>query len=212
MIETMKRMVFTLMAAFAFVTAAFAQTPEEILARMDKAMEPAEANGMSMAMDVKIPIIGTTTSMMYMLGDKVRSETTIMGHKLVTFSDGTTDWEYDTVNNELTISDAIPGEDDGSEADMFSGITDDYDVKLKKETADAWYLECKKSKNCQDKEAPDKMDLVVSKVTNLPVSLTAKISGVKCTLRDVKIGVSEELVRFDPADYPDAKIVDKRKK
>ena len=208
----MKRLVFCFIAVFALVATAFAQTPEEILAKMDEALKPAEEKGMSMAMDVKVPIIGTTTSMMYMLGDKVRSETKIMGHQLITFSDGTTDWEYDTVNKELTITDAIPGEDDGSEAEMFSGITDDYDVKLKKETADAWYLECKKSKNCQDKDAPDKMELVVSKVTNLPVSLTAKISGVKCTLRDVKIGVSEEQVRFDPADYPDAKIVDKRKK
>lgn len=208
----MKKLVFSFLAVFALAAAAFAQTPEEILAKMEKAMEPAEQKGMSMVMDLKVPILGTTSSTMCILGDKVRSELKIMGHQVVIFSDGTTNWEYDSVNNELTIADAIPGEDDGSEAEMFSDITDDYDVKLKKETADAWYLECRKSKNCQDKDAPGKMDLVVSKVTNLPVSLTAKISGAKCTLRDVKIGVSEEQLHFDPSDYPDAKIVDKRKK
>ena len=208
----MKKLLFSILATFALAAAALAQTPEEILAKMDKAMEASEEKGLSMAMDVKIPIIGTSTAMMYILGDKVRTETKIMGQELITFSDGTTEWEYDTVKKELKISDATPGKDDGSEAEMFSGITDDYDVKLKKETDDTWYLECKKSKNCKDKDAPDKMDLVVSKVTNLPVSLTTKISGIKCILRDVKIGVSEKMVHFDPADYPDAKIIDERKK
>ncbi len=207
----MKRLLIGFVAMIAFVSASWAQTPEEILRKMDEAMTSAESRGLSMAMDLKVPIIGTTTTLMYMLGDKTRTETKIMGHLLLTFSDGVTEYEYDTVKNELVIEDAAPGGDE-SEAELFSDITDGYDVTLKKETSDAWYFLCRKSKSNTDKDAPDKMDLVVSKVTNLPISLETKVSGVKVTLRDVKVGVNPERVTFNPADYPDAKVIDNRGK
>lgn len=206
----MKKLYFCLMAVLAFATLTFAQTPEEILARMDKAMAAAEKKGMSMAMDLKIPIIGTTTAMMYAIGDRTKTETTMLGHKIITYSDGTSEWEYDTVDNKITITSVKPG-GDSSEAELFSSITDGYDVTIKKETADAWYLQCKKSKTNTEKEDPDKMDLVVSKKTDMPISLTTKVSGIKITLRDVKLGVTEEEMYFNPDDYPDAKIVDERK-
>ena len=205
----MKRLLIGFVAMIALVSATWAQTPEEILRKMDEAMSSAETRGLSMAMDMKVPILGTTTTMMYMLGDKTRTETKILGHLLLTFSDGVSEYEYDTVKNELVIEDAAPG-DEESEAEMFSDITDGYDVTLKKQTDDAWYFLCKKSKDNTDKDAPDKMDLVVSKVTNLPISLSTKVSGVKVTLRDVKIGVNPALVTFNPAEYPDAKVIDKR--
>ena len=205
----MKRLMIGIIATLAFVAAAWAQTPEEILQKMDKAMEPAETQGLSMAMDMKIPIIGTTTTMLYMLGDKARSETKVLKHLIITFSDGVAEYEYDTVKNELVIKDAAPS-DEGSEAELLSDITDGYDLILKKETADAWHLQCKKSKTNNNKDDPSKMDLVVSKATNLPVSLSTKVSGVRVTLRDVKIGIDPKLVTFDMADYPDATIVDKR--
>lgn len=209
----MKRFVLTLATLITLLPAAFAQTPEEIIANMDKAMASGETEGMAMALDMKIPIIGTSTMQFYMLGDKVKSETTIMGHKLITFSDGKTDYEYDTIKNELKISDATPGgENSGSEAELFQGITQGYDVTMKSETAEAWYLVCKKSRNNKEKDDPDKMELVVSKATNLPISLSTKMSGIKITLRDVKIGVPESQLHFDPNDYPDAKVIDERKK
>jgi outer membrane lipoprotein-sorting protein len=93
---------------------------------------------------------------------------------------------------------------------MFSGITDGYDVTLKKETADAWYFLCKKSKTNTDKDDPKSIDLVVAKGTYYPVSLKAKLSGVTMTLRDVSFGVTEQQVTFNPKDYPTATIVDKR--
>ncbi len=206
----MKKFYFCLMAVLAFATLTFAQTPEEILARMDKVMAAAEKKGMSMAMDLKIPIIGTTTAMMYAIGDRTKTETTMLGHKIITYSDGTSEWEYDTVDNKITITSVKPG-GDSSEAELFSSITDGYDVTIKKETADAWYLHCKKSKTNTEKEDPDKMDLVVSKTTDMPISLTTKVSGIKITLRDVKLGVTEKEMYFNPDDYPDAKIIDERK-
>ena len=205
----MKKIFFSIAATFTFLVTAWAQTPEEILAKMDKAMEAAETAGLSMVMDLKIPILGTTTATMYMLGNKVRTETSLLGHKLITFSDGVTEWEYESKSNELTIKKA-PADDSSPEAEMFEGITDGYDVTLKNETADAWYLVCKKSKDNIDKDDPSKMDLVVSKKTYLPISLSTKMQGVRLTLRDVVVGVDEKLLDFRVEDYPDAKIIDQR--
>lgn len=207
----MRKIMCCLAAGLLMLAAAWGQTPEEIIARMEKALEPAESQGLSMAMDFKIPIIGTSTTQVYILGEKTRSETRILGHELVTFSDGITDWEYDSTKKELTIGKAKPAKEaDGSEAGMFEGIMEGYDVSLQKETADAWHLRCHKAKNNPEKDAPARMDLVVSKKTHLPISLTAKITGVKIVLHDLAVGVDPAKVTFRMEDYPDAKIIDKR--
>ena len=205
----MKKIIFSIAATFTFLVTAWAQTPEEILAKMDKAMEAAETAGLSMVMDLKIPLLGTTTATMYMLGDSVRTETSLLGYQLITFSDGVTEWEYESKSNELTIKNAKK-EDTSPESEMFEGIADGYDVTLKNETDDAWYLVCKKSRNNTDKDDPAKMDLVVSKKTCLPISLSTKMKGVKLTLRDVVVGIDKKLLEFRVEDYPDAKIVDQR--
>ena len=210
----MKKVFISIVTAFAFLSAVWGQTPEEIVSLMEKALEPGETRGISMLIDFKVPIIGTSTSTLYILGDKMRSETKLLGHQLITFSDGVTEWEYDTVNQELTIENVDPAEssDDasGSEADMFDGITEGYVVTLEKETADAWHLRCRKAKSNHDKDDPGKMDLVVSKKTHLPISLTTKMHGVKLILHDVVIGVDSDKITFRVEDYPDAKIIDKR--
>ena len=54
------------------------------------------------------------------------------------------------------------------------------------------------------------MNLVVAKGTFYPVSLSAKMSGITMTMRDLSYGVTEAQVTFNPADYPDATIEDKR--
>ena len=120
-----------------------------------------------------------------------------------------TDWDYDASKNELTITNATSSDAEDSMASL-SGITDGYDVKFKKETADAWHILCTKSKTNTNKDDPKKMDLVVSKATYLPISHSITIKGVTVILRDFVLGVTEEQVTFDPSQYPDAKIIDKR--
>ena len=57
------RKIFTFIAAMALALAAFAQTPEEIVARMEDEMSKREVDGgFVMTMDLKIPILGTMTS------------------------------------------------------------------------------------------------------------------------------------------------------
>ena len=71
---TMKRF-FALLAACVLAVAAYAQTAEEIIARMDQVMDQVdESGGLRMTMDIKIPILGTMSSKAWAVGDKMRLE------------------------------------------------------------------------------------------------------------------------------------------
>ena len=188
-----------------------AQTPEEIIARVDQETARFDAEGCSMVMELKFPIIGAVATTIYTRGDKYKMIMSIKGDTSISWSDGVTDWDYESSKNTVTIK---PHKADGnSEADnakMMEGITEGYDVRLKKETADTWQFRCTKSKTNTNKDDPKNMDLVVSKATYLPVSLTARAGGLTITMRDVSIGVSEQEVTFDASKYATAKIIDER--
>lgn len=205
----MKKVIITLFAALITATALFAQTAEEIVARMDEEMATFDKDGFSMVMDMKIPIMGTFSTQMYTLGKKYKAMLDVKGKKIITWSDGVNDWDYDSSKNEITIKNATSSDAEDS-MNSLNGITEGYNVKLTKETADAWYILCTKSKTNTNKDDPKKMDLVVSKSTYLPISHSVTVEGVKVTLRDFVKGVTEEEVTFDPSQFPTAKIVDER--
>ena len=205
----MKKVFISILAALLTATALFAQTPEEVIARMDQETARFDTEGFSMVMEMRIPLLGTFPTQMYTLGKKYKAIIEIKGKKAITWSDGVTDWDYDASKNELTITNATSSDAEDSMASL-SGITAGYDVKFKKETADAWHILCTKSKTNTNKDDPKKMDLVVSKATYLPISHSITIKGVTVTLRDFVLGVTEEQVTFDPSKYADAKIIDKR--
>ena len=194
---------------------AFAQTAPEIVSRMEQEVTKQKENGMALMMDFKIPILGTFTTKASMLGNKVCIEALMKEYRVVSWGDGETTWVYDSRKGTVEIkkgepvpSSATTGK--GKEAEMFTGITDGFDVSISKETADAWYILCRKSRTNKEKDDPKTMDLVVAKKTFYPLSLSAKMAGVTLTMHDVVFGVSEKQVTFDPADYPDATIEDKR--
>ena len=188
------------------------QTPEEILERMGKVMEDGKDKGFAMSMDMKIPILGTLRSRSRVLGDKMRVEGEMMGKKTVTYTDGKTQWTYDDENKTLTIENekASAEKKDNGNAEMLNNVTDGYDVSLKKETADAWYFLCKKSRDNKEKDDPKTMDIVVAKGTFWPVSLSTKMKGVTVTMYDFSFGIKEEEVTFRPDLFPNATVVDKR--
>lgn len=203
----------SIIAFIAFAGVAIAQTPEEIISRMEAEMaKHDEKEGLAMTMDMKIPILGTFSSRTYTLGDKYRIEVSEDGKQSITWSDGKTDWTYSSEKNEIEIKKHEVKEKTETEGDakMFSGITDGYDVKLDKETSDSWQFLCKRSKSNPDKDAPKKMTLIVAKGTYMPISLSAKVSAITITMRDLSYGVTEEQVTFNPQNYPTATIVDKR--
>ena len=208
----MKKLI-AIIGFIALATAAMAQTAEEIVSRMDAEMSKHdESEGVAMTMDMKIIIIGTISSRSYILGDKMRIEADRDDNHFITWSDGKTDWTYDSEKNEVVITNAKPKEKSETDSDtkMFSGITEGYDVKIDKETATEWHIRCKRSKSNPDKDAPKRMDLVVAKGTYWPVSLTTSLTAATVTMRDLSYGVSEAQVTFDPKEFPNATIVDKR--
>lgn len=196
----------------AFAGIAMAQTPEEIISRMEAEMDKHKNEGLAMTMDLKIPIVGTVSSRTYAVGEKYRIEMSKDGNQSISWSDGQTDWNYDSEKNEVVIKKHEAKEKTETEGDakMFDGIAEGYDVKLEKETSETWQFRCKRSKSNPDKDAPKKMTLIIAKGTYMPVSLSASVSLITITMRDLVYGVTEEQVTFNPKDYPNATIVDKR--
>lgn len=207
----MKKIV-AFLVALTLGAAAYAQTPEEIIDRMESEMEKFESEGMSLTMDLKIFLLGTISSTAYTLGDKARIEAEVMGKKVITWTDGQTEWTYESADNVVRIKNADPSKKSSEQdnAELLNGIADGYDVTLTRETADAWYIRCKKSRSNTNKDDPKKMDLVVAKGTYYPVSLSTEISGITVTLRNLAFHVTEKQVTFDRADFPDARIIDDR--
>jgi outer membrane lipoprotein-sorting protein len=208
----MKRF-FALLTAFVLAVAAYAQTAEEIVAKMDAAMEQVSAeNGFRMTMDIKIPILGTMSSDAWSLGDKMRLEAQMMGKKLVTWQDGQTEWTYDAGENTITIEnqDKTKKSDEKENMEMFQSATEGYDVSIAKETSSAWTIKCKKNRFNTNKDDPKNMEIVIAKDTYYPMSLSAKVDLVTVTMRNLKFNVTEEEVTFNKADYPGATIIDKR--
>ncbi len=205
----MKKLVLAFMAVLAAVVAAVAQTPKEIVDRMEAEMNSHAGEGIAMTVDIKIPILGTATSRSYVYGSKLRVEMKMMGVQVVTWSDGETSWTYVSKDNSLTIQSAGHKKANTGDVELFMGITDGYDVSMKKETAGAWHLLCKKSKGNKDEDDPKTMDLVVSKKNYYPLSLKASMSGMTMTMREISFDVTEADVTFDIAKYPGVKIIRK---
>ena len=177
---------------------------------MEEVVNAHEKEGIVMDVDIKIPLLGTMTTRTYTLGEKTFMEASAKGVVIYTWSDQTTSWTYDSKSNELTIEKSSGDSSSESDAEMFTGVTEGYDLKLQKETPEAWFFKCKRSKNNPDKDAPKSFELAVCKSNYYPYSLTAKESGVTMTMRNISFGVSEKRVTFNQADFPDAKVIDKR--
>ena len=205
--------IFAALAAGLLAVAAYAQTAEEIMAKMGEVMEQVgEESGLRMTMDIKIPILGTMSTKAWSLGDKMRMEAEMMGKKLITWQDGETEWTYDSDANTITIEkqDTSKKSEEKENMEMFQNATEGYDVSIGKETSTTWTIKCRKNRSNTNKDDPKNMEIVVAKGTYYPVSLSAKVDMVTVTMRDLKFQVTEQEVTFNKADYPGATVIDKR--
>ncbi len=209
----MKHFFICIAALLASLAISFAQTPEEIIGRMDAEMAKADQMGMTMTMDLTIPILGKISSIIKSYGEKASTEVNYKDKKEYIWMDETTTWTYDPEKNEIEIDNRKPSDSKSNDdnAEMLKGITDGYDVTMTKETDSAWYFDCKKSKSNTKKDDPKKMSLIVAKGTYMPLDLTAKMKGVTVSIRNASIGVSEKEVTFDASKFPGATVNDKRK-
>ena len=205
----MKRHILLVLLLLSGAVAGYAQTAEEILTKMEEVMDKHdESEGLAMKIAMKFPIIGTVSTKMYSRGEKTKITGKMVGRDMTTWSDGVTDWML--IEGELTISNAKNESDDDADLSMFEGIVNGYDVSIKKQDAEAWYLRGKKNKSNTDKDAPKSMDIVVQKGTYYPLKLSASMSGVSITITELTYGVSEEEVTFHPENYSIVKTIDKR--
>ena len=208
----MKR-ISTLILFLSLAVTAFAQTAEEIVARMDEVMEKYESSeGIAMTMDMKIPLLGTFSSSVKSHGDKLRMDMDVKGEHVITYVDGDTEWDYNVKEKVIKIKkrDASKKSQEEENMKMFQSATEGYDVSISKETDKAWYLRCKKSRTNTNKDDPKNMDLVVAKDSYLPISLSTKMYGITITMRDLGFDVTDQDVTFREADYPGVQIVDER--
>lgn len=212
----MKRfLVFLALCGFALAAPSLtlsAQTPEEIITKMEQELKRSDTEGLYMAMEMKIPLVGTIPSRVYSLGKKARAEMEAKDKKTILWMDADNTWTYDLGKNEIVITRRESGKPSDTENNMqlLEGLTEGYKLSLEKETGEAWYLRCTKTASNPDKDAPKRMDLVVSKKTGLPLSFTASVSVMTLTFKDIALGVTEDQVTFDPGKYPDATLIDKR--
>ncbi|MCR4864911.1 MAG: hypothetical protein K5850_07125 [Bacteroidales bacterium] len=204
--------IFSVILGCLLATAALGQTAEEIVARMDEVMgQHSESEGLIMTMDMKLPIIGTISTTAYTLGNKIRMEANTGDGNIISWMNEDTSWTYDVNKNEIEIENRKSSSSEAEDnAKMLTGITEGYSVSIKRQTADAWYINCKKLKTNKEKDDPKTMELVVAKDTYRPISLSATLSLVTVTIRNLNFGVTESQVTFDPSQYPGARIIDKR--
>ena len=209
----MKKILYILVTLVLSSVSVFAQTPEEIVSQMDRVMEKYQAeDGFAMVMEMKIPILGTFASAVKSWGDKMRMEIDVKGEQMITYIDGDTEWDYNVKEKVIKIKkrDVTKKSKEEENMKMFQSATEGYDVSISKETDKAWFLRCKKNRSNTNKDDPKNMDLVVAKGTYMPISLSAKVSGITITMRDLDFNVTEKDVTFNQADYPGVKVVDER--
>ena len=196
--------------------AAFAQTGIEIVNRMNETLKDHDSEGVSMYIDIKIPIVGVVSTRTMHLGDKTRMEFEVSDNKVIVFMEDTIQWIYLPQKNEVAITSSAqmnisnPAADSGMDIGMFDDISEGYDISIKSENLVKWELICKKKRSNPDKDAPKNISLVVRKDSYNPISLSTKMMGVTCTMRDFTFGITEKDVTFNEADYPGVTISDQR--
>ena len=190
-----------------------AQTPEEVVERMNVELNKGDSLGLAFDFVMSIPILGEFRATSYTLGKKLRMEMIKDGKKNISWTDGTTDWDYDAETNEIKITNAKPKEESETSGNvgLAKGATEGYDLSFEKKTNDkVWYIFCKKSKSNKDKDDPKKMYIAVSKADYSCVYLKTKMKGIGISMENCKVGVTEKQVTFNPAEFPSAKIIDER--
>lgn len=197
--------------------AAFAQTGAEIIDRMNERINSRSGDGISLVVDVKIPVLGAVVTKTAMLGEKSRLDMKMKEHNVVTFTQKDTLWIYTAETNSIIITNdtlmakASSSNQGGMDMDMFGDLTEGYDITIKSQNLVKWELACKRKRSNKDDDAPKNITLEVRKETYEPISMSTKMMGINCTMHDFKFGISEKEVTFNEADFPGVTIVDQRK-
>ena len=204
------------MFALVWAMAAFSQTGAEIIDRMNERINSRAGDGISLIVDVKVPVLGAVATKTAVLGEKRRLDVKMKEHNVITFSEKDTIWIYTEETNSIIISNdsvmaqAKSSNQGGMDVDMFGDLTEGYDITIKSQNLVKWELACKRKRSNKDDDAPKNITLEVRKETYEPISMSTKMMGINCTMHDFKFGISEKEVTFNEADFPGVTIVDNR--
>ena len=204
------------MFALVWAMAAFSQTGAEIIDRMNERINSRAGDGISIIVDVKVPVLGPIATKTAVLGEKRRLDVKMKEHNVITFSEKDTIWIYTEETNSIIISnDSVMAQSKssnqgGMNVDIFGDLTEGYDITIKSQNLVKWELACKRKKSNKDDDSPKNMTLEVRKETYEPISMSTKMMGINCTMHDFKFGISEKEVTFNEADFPGVTIVDNR--
>ena len=190
-----------------------AQTPEEVVERMNTELRKGDSLGKTFDLVMSIPIIGTFRSTNSILGDKLRVEVMQNGNRFIAWTDATTSWEYDSEKNEVKITNKKPTEntDKTNDTGLVTSVSEGYNLSFDKKTDDeVWYIVCKKNRSNKDKDDPKRIDMAISKADYSLIYTKTKSKGIGISMENIKIGVTEAQVTFNPADFPGAEIIDER--
>ena len=111
-----------------------AQTPEEIVRKMSEQLDRADAEGIVMDLNMKMPVVGSFTTHNLVRGDRMKSTVTGKGKRVIMWYDGTTNWVYDEQAGEITVSPQKQSDSQKDNSDMkaFESITNGYDLVRRK--------------------------------------------------------------------------------
>ncbi|MBO6248564.1 MAG: hypothetical protein J6N54_07125, partial [Bacteroidales bacterium] len=98
-----KRLTLVLFALVALAFSGFAQTADEIVARMEKEVARGEKEGVAMTMTMKIPLVDEIVTKMKVIGDDTRSVVKMKEEDMVIWTDKTTIRSYSSKSNEIVI-------------------------------------------------------------------------------------------------------------
>ena len=209
----MKRILCSVIAIVC-ITVTFAQTGLEIVNRMNEMIESHDSDGISMYIDVKIPIIGSVSTKTMHAADKTCFDFVVKENRFITFIEDTVQWIYYPEKNEVlrTTSDdksvSNPAADAGMDMGMFGNVAEGYDITIKSENLVKWVLACKKKRQNPDKDAPKNITIEVRKDSYMPLVFSTKMMGIDFIMRDFVFGVTEDQVTFNLDNYPGVKIIE----
>ena len=201
--------------AFLSATMSFAQTGAEIVNRMNERINARRSEGISVIVEVKIPIVGTVSTKTSALGDRKRVDVRMKERDVITFSLQDTTWIYTVQDNSVlittdTIMSKVNSSNQEGNIDMFGDIVEVYDITIKSQNLVKWELVCKRKKGNKDDDYPKNITLEVRKDTYEFISMTTKMMGISMVMRDLKFGLTQKDVTFNQANYPGVKVTDQR--
>jgi len=214
MLINMKK-IFCLVAASMLAASSFiagAQTPKEIVSRMDNVVKDLVKKGFAMDLEIEYssmvkdgPIMKKEgPSRICILGNKVHITpySNEANHEI--WIDGEKIMIYSGMSNELHI---IKDTTYLMNYKMLfhSLIADNYDIES--ETDQAWNLKSTSTVYYESTPIVTTSRVTIDKKTYYPVSVSTCGSSNQTTFSNISFGVSEDEVTFNPEDYPEVVVI-----